>query len=392
MLNLKIIGAGAAGNKAAINLINKGFDRKNVTLINSTAKDIQEDFRDNAIIFGESSGNFGGCGKEREIGKKRILHDLKAGLIDFDTIVDPDTNVVVIVSSTEGGSGSAATPIIAKYMKEVVGVPVIVCLLFGFNSDVRGMQNSIEICQELSESYGVIGISNNKFLEICNGNKLKAEIAANDLFSDIIATLTGKNIKPGSQNIDDTDLFKLVTTPGYMNIGTACISKIKNIDQYNRIIAETIDNSKLIDITKKGSKRIGIIFDVSQSIHDYIDFSAESISEEFGLPYEMYTHVQNTDNQSDTVTWIVTGMPMPLDEIKEIYEGYLQESKAVNKNKDSFFDEISELKGNQEDGMFDMLTSRPVNKKAKDNFFSDFGLEVKEKKSTIKTKPANNEY
>ena len=45
MLNLKVIGAGAAGNKAAITLIGKGFDKKNVTLINSTSKDIPEEYR-----------------------------------------------------------------------------------------------------------------------------------------------------------------------------------------------------------------------------------------------------------------------------------------------------------------------------------------------------------
>lgn len=380
MLNLKVIGAGAAGNKAAINLINKGFDRNNVTLINSTSKDIDPNFKDNAIIFGESFNNFGGCGKEREVGKKRILHDLKVGSINLDNIVDPSTNAVVIVSSTEGGSGSAATPIIAKYMKDVIGIPVIVCLLYGFNSDVRGMQNTIEICQELDNDYGIIGISNSKFLDLCNGNKLKAEAAANDLFSNIIAILTGKNIHPGSQNIDDTDLFKLVTTPGYMNIDVANISKIKNLDQYNKIIADTIDESKLIDITKKGAKRIGLIIDAPNSIHDFIDFSAKSISEEFGVPYEMYTHVQNSNNDAATVTWIVTGMPMPIDEIKEIYNGYLQESQAVNKERDNFFSEISEFRGNQEDGMFDMLSGNKGVTKDRDAFFSDFGLEVKEKR------------
>lgn len=388
MLNFKVIGAGAAGNKAAINLIEKGFDAKNVTLINSTIKDIPEYYRSISMIFGANSGSFGGCGKEREIGKKRMLYDLKTGNVNLDSIVDPDTNAVIIVSSTEGGSGSAATPIIAKYIKEVVGVPVIVCLLFGFNSDVRGMQNSIEICQELSDNYGIIGISNSKFLSSCNGNKLKAELAANDYFSNIVSILAGKNIFPGSQNIDDTDLFKIVTTPGYMNIGTANILKIKNLNQYNKIISDEIDNSKLMDISKKGAKRIGVIFDAPESIYDYMDFSAETIYQEFGNPYEIYTHVQNSSETNSTVTWIVSGMPMPLNEIKDIYNGYLLESETVNKNKDSFFDEISEFKGNQEDGMFDMLSSRPDSKKAKDNFFSDFGLDVKDKKA----KNSKNEY
>lgn len=390
MLNLKVIGAGAAGNKAAITLIGKGFDKKNVTLINSTSKDIPEEYRDISIIFGSKSNTLGGCGKERDTGKKLILHDLKTGDVNLDTIPDPTTQAVVIVSSTEGGSGSAATPIIAKYIKEVLGVPVIVCLLFGFNSDVRGMQNSIEICQELSEDYGIIGISNSKFLDACNGNKLKAEQAANDLFVDMIVTLTGTKIKSGSQNIDDTDLFKLVVTPGYMNIGTANISKIKNLNQYSSIISEAIDDSKLIDISKKGAKRIGMIFDAPENIHDYIDFSAEGISDEFGLPYEMYTHVQNSGIGA-SVTWIVTGMPMPLDEIKAIYEGYLKQTEEVNKKKDDFFSTVSGFKGQQVDDMFNMLGGKTDTGKDKDSFFQDFGLDVIKKKTPAK-KDNSGEY
>ena len=137
MLNLKVIGTGAAGNKAAISLIeNNNFNKDFVTLINSTPKDIPDEYKDNAFIFG-SKDRLGGCGKERTIGKELFVKDLRNGVISLDNIANPDTNAVVIVSSTEGGSGSATTPIIAKYLKEVVGIPVIIVLFFGFNTDLR---------------------------------------------------------------------------------------------------------------------------------------------------------------------------------------------------------------------------------------------------------------
>ena len=160
MLKIKVIGCGAAGNKAAIELHKKGFDLKNITLINSTSRDIPADYKNNSIIFGASNETLGGCGKERNVGKALLLKDLKTGSIDIDSIVDPDTNVCIIVSSTEGGSGSGVIPILAKYIVEVIGVPVITCLFFGFNTDVRGMGNSVELCQEINSNYGVIGISN----------------------------------------------------------------------------------------------------------------------------------------------------------------------------------------------------------------------------------------
>ena len=225
MLNLKVIGAGAAGNKAAIDLVSAGFKPEDVTLINSTLKDIPSDFKNSAILFGQNSDSLGGCGKEREIGKKLFITDFKLGTFNLDNIVDPNTNAVVIVSSTEGGSGSAATPIIAKYIQSCLGLPVIVVLFFGFNSDVRGMQNSIEICQELSEDATIIGICNSKYLAEAGGNKIKAEKLANQEFVNIVKVLGGYEIVESSQNIDDTDLFKIVSTPGYMMVGTTSIKK-----------------------------------------------------------------------------------------------------------------------------------------------------------------------
>lgn len=388
MLSLKVIGAGAAGNKAAIALIEKGFNKDDVTLINSTSKDLPDEYKDNAIIFGSTPSSLGGCGKERDIGKKLILEDMKNGVISIDSTVDPNTNAVIIVSSTEGGSGSAATPVLAKYIKEVLGVPVIVVLLFGFNTDVRGMQNSIEICQELQDSYGVIGISNAKFLDRANKNTIKAEKMANDQFVRMVEILAGKDIIPGQQNIDDTDLFKLVTTPGYMMIEEASISKIKNIDQYNTIITGAIDDSTLVDCSTKGAKRIGIIYNIADNIADNIDYSAAIVTDEYGTPYEMFTHVQTADKAS--VTWIVTGLPMPINELQEIYDNYLKSSESVNKKKDAFFDTVMDMKGNAEDGMFNMLDNdkKTVSKAA---FFADFGVGKKEKTTTTK-KTSAEEY
>lgn len=384
MLNLKVIGAGAAGNKAAIELIDSGFNKDNVTLINSTSRDIPEEFKDISLIFGAKPNSYGGCGKERELGKKLIIDDMKNGIIKIDNIVDDSTDVVIIVSSTEGGSGSAVTPILAKYIKEVLGVHVITVLLFGFNSDVRGMQNSVNICQELQDNYGVIGISNAKFLDIANGNTLKAEELANKQFANIVRILSGVDIEPDYQNIDDTDLLKLVTTPGYMVVETTSVAKIKNVDQFNKTIQKAIDESTLIDCSEKGAKRIGLIFDNPNEMNSGIDFTGSVIKDEYGMPYEMYTHVQ--DMNKCTITWIVSGLPLPINEIKDIYEKYIENSKNVNKSKDSFFDSISELKDNEEDGMFDMFTKGESKTKSKASFFAEVSSTDAK---TVKTKAAS---
>lgn len=389
MMNLKVIGAGAAGNKAAINLVNKGFNINDVILVNSTARDIPTDWNGVTVIFGSSADNLGGCGKERDIGKKLILTDMSNEKISFDNFADPNTNATIIVASTEGGSGSAVAPILAKYVKEVLGIPVIMCLFFGFNTDVRGMQNSIEICQELTDDYGVVAISNAKFMENANNNVKKAEMLANDEFASIVKIISGSSIIPGSQNIDDTDLFKLIATPGYMLVESTSIAKTKNLEQYNKIVANSIDTSMLMDTSEKGAKRIGIIYDVPEEMYDVLDFSANKIQNAYGIPYEMFTHIQNTDNPG-VVSWIVTGMPLPVKEVQEIYSNYIEASASVKKSKDSFFDSIGSLKGNQEDGMFNLLSNKSTTSKGKSSFLEDYGIVSTTAKSPVTTNSNSN--
>lgn len=389
MMNLKVIGAGAAGNKAVIQLVENGFNLNDIALINSTIKDIPDMYRDRAMIFGTNSGNLGGCGKERKLGKSLLLADMKSGAVSFDGLADPDTNAVVIATSTEGGSGSSTAPIIAKYIKEVLGIPVIICLFFGFNDDLRGMKNSIDVCKELNGEYGIIGICNWKFLEECNGNKFMAEKRANEKFVSVVKTICGNDINPSSQNIDDTDLYKIITTPGYMKIESINIGKIKDNAQFDKAINNAINYSYLMD-SPKGVKRIGIIINGND---DNIDYSFEAIKNAYGMPFEMFTHAQEskTDN---TLTWIAAGLPMPIDEVQEIFDKYSKNVAAVNTKKDTFFDNLSAM-DSKEDESFDMLSKgKRVNNKAKSSFFSEFGMGEVKPTSTMKVSVNNpkNEY
>ena len=372
MLSFTVIGCGAAGNKAVIDLIGIGYNPKKCYLVNSTAKDIPEQYRDETIIFGASSNRLGGCGKERSIGRDMLLTDLKSGAIDLDKMVDPNDQAIVLVGSTEGGSGSSSIPILAKYFKQVHGKNVICIFFFGFNDDVRGMQNSIELCKELSSEYTVIGISNEKFL--VNGNKFMAEKCANELFVDVIKILTGAIIVPGPQMIDDTDLYKVVTTPGYMIANTLSFSRPKTEQVYNETIKDFLNNQCFVDPGKNpGAKRIAMIFDIPDSDSN-IDYKGSVLRQLYGEPYEFFTHL-NDQSEVYRVSYIISGMNLPTEEIQNIYDEYIERTSRVNKSRDSFFDVIDQMIADESDKGFDMLkdTHKRDVKAAKSDFFSDFG-------------------
>ena len=62
---------------------------------------------------------------------------------------------------------------------------------------------------------------------------------------------------------------------------------------------------------------------------------------------------------------------MPIKEIKKVYERYLEKTSHVDKNKDSFFDQIKELKGDEEDNQFNIGSMRRRKKRVSTDAFLD---------------------
>lgn len=382
MLRTQVIGCGAAGNKATINLVSKHLlpdDKFSYLLVNTTQKDIPAEYRGHAMIFGD---NAGGCGKERDLGKRMLLEDMDHGIRSIEKKIDPYADFIIVCGATEGGSGSASIPIISKYLSQVMHIPVIVVLFFGFNNDARGMQNSIEICQELEDDIGVISICNSRFLDKADNNKLLAEKLANDMFCEYVQTLVGKDIHESSQNIDDTDLKKVILTPGYMNIEFIPIKRVKNTEQYESAVDSAIDfNSVSMASPNKSAKRIAAIFD-AKSDSSYIDFGCDVFKKRYGTPYELFIHVQDPDENvtSEGVTVIVSGQNLPLDEVREIFEAYKETSGKVARDIDKFFAEVEIMHGDSRDADFNMFSNtknkNQIKEADRDSFFESFGMKT----------------
>ena len=373
-MKIKVIGTGAAGNKAAVNLIERGvLSQDRILLINSTLRDVPDNYRSLAIKF---SDTIGGCGKERDLSKNLCLSSIKDGTLGaIDEFIKEDDELVILVGSTEGGTGSGSVIVLAKYISKVLGVAVQCFGFTGFEEDGRGLQNTVEYFQDLQEDYVIQTISNKKFLSEANNNKLRAEKLANDEFAKRVSVLAANGIVDAEQNIDETDMYKVATTPGYMTIARASLEKIKNVDQFNKILTDLIDNDKSVDINTKSQKRLAVFINAKEETRDYIDYSFNVIKSKLGVPYEVYTHIQNEEDQEEYISFISSGIKMPLDEVKEVYEKYKLESSKVNKDKDSFFDFASELKGDSKDSMFNTGGIRR-NTIDRDSFIDDFDKEL----------------
>ena len=200
-MRFKIFAVGAAGNKAAIALVEQGIvDKEDIVLINSTIKDIPAEYRDFAIRL---SDTVQGCGQERSLAKQICLEAIKSGRLNLDSIMDPVHDKAVIITSTCGGTGSGASVIIADYLKKICNVEVEVIGLVGFEDEsARSLRNLIEFCQDLEDGYAIQLIRNSAFLSSTRGNRTAAELEANNELARRIKVMTGVMLRDSIQNID----------------------------------------------------------------------------------------------------------------------------------------------------------------------------------------------
>ena len=372
----RLIGIGAAGNKAAITAVENEIISVNKTmLINSTLKDIPADYQSKeGAIVRQYTGAYGGCGKERNISyglAEKNLQEDTLGLEEFLGVdTDKECELCIIVASTEGGTGSGSAPLIGQYILNVFGIPVHIFGIAGFEDDVRGMRNTVEFFKEMDDQFAVECIKNSKFLEECNGNKLKAEKKANEEFCKKISVLMGLQIRDSEHNIDPTDLLKISSrTFGYMIIESCVFSdKIKNREQFRQAIVDTLDKSKSLDIDEKGIERLGVIMNIKKDSTDYIDYK-DIITERFGVTYETYEHIQHEEKtMPEFIAFIMAGLKMPMEEIESTYKNYEESIKKVNKDQDSFFSTIQEKAIDTTDEAFN-LGAKKIKTMDKKDFF-----------------------
>ena len=317
-----------------------------------------------------------GCGKERKMSYDLCKNSIQDGTIpleEFLHIGKPDqAELVILVSSTEGGTGSGSTPLLAKYIREVLGVSVHVFLFTGFEEDVRGLKNTVEIFQELQDNFAVECVKLKKYLPECNGNRIKAEEKADIDFCKKISVLIGLRLRDSDHNIDPTDLLKIATTDGFMIIESALIEdKIKNNDQFRKIVIDMIDNSKSLDLDSPSQTKIAVIINIRKDATDYIDYH-DILMERFGQCYEKFEHIQDESDMSQFIAFISAGSKMPIHEVESIHDRYVNYTSKVNKDQDDFFGTIRKKSFSKDDDMFDIGSQKKDKRIAnKESFFKN---------------------
>src|SRR5690606_9575441 len=196
---IKVVGVGGGGGNAVNHMYRQGIMGVDFIICNTDAQALELSPIPNKVQLGASLTEGMGAGSIPEVGKNSAIENIE----DVKEMLGANTKMLFITAGMGGGTGTGASPIIAKAAKELDILTVaIVTTPFSFEGKRRRMQaeEGLEELKKYVDSYLVI--SNDRLREIFGNLTLGSAFAQ----ADDILTTAAKGIA------------EIITVPGYINV------------------------------------------------------------------------------------------------------------------------------------------------------------------------------
>lgn len=196
---IKVIGVGGGGGNAVNHMYLSGITGVDFIICNTDAQALESSPIPNKVQLGASLTEGMGAGSIPEVGKNSAIENID----DIKAMLGSTTKMLFITAGMGGGTGTGASPIIAKAAKELDILTVaIITTPFSFEGKRRKLQadEGMEELKKYVDSYLVI--SNDRLREIFGNLTLGSAFGQ----ADDILTTAAKGIA------------EIITVPGYINV------------------------------------------------------------------------------------------------------------------------------------------------------------------------------
>ena len=356
MLKVGIVGIGNTGNQVA----SLAQDRLKIPVlaINSSEKDLET--VPSSVpkkLISSADGLSQGAGKNRALAKSYLKDSIMSFLSsdDVQTFIN-DLDVLFIVSSTGGGTGSGTAPLMANIIQSTfVDVKVILIGVLPVNNEALSAHvNTLEYLNELYSQ-----LTNQTYM-LYDNDRLAylpsyqmMEKVNEEIVSDIDVIRCTYNMTTRFDSIDEQDMMRLISFPG--RIVVARLQKIAEKDLDNVSIED-----KLIDVIKKNchveaqrDKKVtasGIITNLSSAISETFDNHVPKVREFIGDPIHDFNHIYINEDRKlpNNVFLILSGLTPVNDKIHKISDRVdeIQEKQKAHEEENALNEiELSKLSG-----------------------------------------------
>ncbi|MBS3784587.1 MAG: cell division protein FtsZ [Anaerolineae bacterium] len=252
---IRVVGVGGGGSNAVNRMIAEGMSGVDFVAINTDAQALMLSDAPVRVRIGDKLTRGLGVGGDPEMG-----HEAAEESVDEIYEILEGSDMVFITAGMGGGTGTGASPVIARVAREVDALSIgVVTRPFGWEGTVRA-KAAMEGIERLKEQVDtLIVIPNDRLLEITD-----KRVTLHNAFS-----MADDVLRQGIQGISE-----LITVPGLINLdfadvrtimaeGGAALMAVGRASGEERAVeaAEQAISSQLLDITIDGAR--GILFNVT---------------------------------------------------------------------------------------------------------------------------------
>ena len=298
-----VIGIGGGGNNAVNRMIDEQIAGVEFIAINTDKQALQLSKAPTLMQIGDKITKGLGAGAKPEVGEKAAeesAEEIKEAIKGAD--------MVFVTCGMGGGTGTGATPVVARIAKEMGALTVgVVTKPFRFESKTR-MNNALQGIEKLKENVDtLIVIPNDKLLEIVDRRTTMPEALkkADAVLQQGIQGITDLINVPSLINLDFADIQTVMIDKGIAHIG---IGYGKGDDKALEAVKQAVA-SPLLETTISGASHVIInisgditLMDASDAAEYVQDLAGEEANIIFGAMYD------DTKTDEATITVIATGL------------------------------------------------------------------------------------
>jgi len=323
---IAIIGIGNAGSQVALLAEQRCGDLIDTAFINSSDADlamVNESRSEFKFKIGE--GTIEGSGKNRSKTKQYLLADIRKIVFneEFMDMIN-DKTYVFVISSTAGGTGSGASPVMLDILRSAFLDVKFIMVQIHPNMETSSVGELGNAREYLDEFYrGLEGVA---YMAYDNGtadhpSPTRSLVEINEAIVEDIRLISGcDNFPTKYDSIDEGDFETIIGTEGriiVVRITKGLTEKIMEDTPIDDIIIRAIKRSKHAEINRdKTCKYWGIITYFTEDVNKLYDARLEKLQDFLGSPKgKRFNHnAVNTNNESMNFLYFIASGLSPIND------------------------------------------------------------------------------
>ncbi len=304
--NIKVIGVGGGGGNAVNHMIRQGIQGVNFVCANTDTQDLSSSPAQEKIQLGVETSKGLGAGMHPEVGKasaEEAAESIKALL--------SDTDMLFITAGLGGGTGTGASPVIAKIAKEMDILTVgVVTKPFKWEGNERSSLAEQGL-KDLEQDVDSLIVIPNDLLQSLDERitVFNAFDAANDVLLNSVQGIVELITVPGVINLDFADVKAVMGKKGRSIMGSAVAS---GPDRARLAIENAVRSPLLEDINLEGASgillNVTVGSDIEISEFNQIGDIAQGYAAEKSKVIVGTALSSDLDDDSIRVTLVATGL------------------------------------------------------------------------------------